>query len=88
MTRTTERRRVTFQVPAGTQTTHCARCPQRIVWVVLESGKRMPVNVPDGTALRRIDREQDAGERLFTVAAFDGESHFATCPHANEFRRT
>jgi hypothetical protein len=54
----------------------CAGCGAEIKWVKTKAGKRMPVNV-----------------ELKTIVTEDGEvvrgyeSHFATCPKADDFRK-
>ena len=65
--------------PATLPRTPCKGCGQNIAWVVMESGKRAPLD-PDLVS--------------FTVVGDDGRgrvvrgyvSHFATCPKAASFR--
>jgi hypothetical protein len=61
---------------------YCRACRARIEWVTTLKGRAMPVTSPlsavdvsereDGTAISHIPLEQ---------------SHFATCPAANDFRK-
>lgn len=73
---------VTFPVPAGTPVRQCKRCPQWIALMPTKAGKTMPIDMQVPTSLTLTA----AGE-LVTTLRFNGESHFATCPHADEFRR-
>lgn len=43
------RKKVTFEVPAGTPKKSCMTCGKIVFWVVMPSGKKMPVN-EDGTS--------------------------------------
>jgi len=54
----------------------CKGCGVEIEWVFTESGKKMPVNKPMLTVVTR-DGKVVQGQ----------ESHFASCPKADEFRR-
>ena len=63
---------MTFAIPHTVTPTTCASCRAPIAWVVTAKGKRMPVNWP-----ARADAD---GVRR-------GESHFATCPEADAWRK-
>lgn len=58
-------------------------CGAELVWVVMESGKRMPVDA--STIERRIVVN---GDRTKGAIRETGLSHFATCPDANQHRRS
>lgn len=75
---------LTFRVPDGTPVRQCARCPQLIAFVPTSKGKLMPVNVPEG---HPIDEVGVAEPRRIIHGEFRGESHYATCPHTQDFRR-
>ncbi len=75
----------------------CRSCRARVLWVVTDGGKRMPVDadpVPDGT-LVIADRGADDTPHVTSVAPdallIDDppryRSHFATCPNADQHRR-
>ena len=55
---------ITFAVPPSAPVTRCRSCGAGVIWIVLPTGRRMPVN------------------------ADTRESHFATCPDAQKWRRT
>lgn len=73
---------------AAGPTGRCAECNQQVLWVTLDTGKRMPVDVPvdgDGTVaclrdvqgrwmgrVLKADEQPDPWERLHVT-------HFATC---------
>jgi hypothetical protein len=60
----------------------CRSCGAEIVWHVTAKNRRpIPMN-PDYTVTRA---EREAGEQ---TAQLVGTSHFATCPHAAEHRRS
>ena len=55
---------------------NCKRCHNLIYWIDLQSGKKMPVD-PTRMTVVTIHGEVVQGY----------ESHFSTCPFADEFRR-
>ena len=66
----------------------CRGCGKVIVWVVMDSGKRMPIDpnpVPTGNIVctngkgRQVPTPHDVEARL---------SHFATCAQADRFKRS
>lgn len=73
----------------------CKKCGQPILWIVTKQGKSMPCDpkqvffldgggtstfvTPDGETKR--GRRAPDGPRMGYI------SHFATCPHAADFRR-
>lgn len=61
----------------------CAACERDIIWAWTEQGKRMPV---DPKPTMRGTLEQSRGKMQFVMVPIY-ESHFATCPQAEEFRR-
>jgi hypothetical protein len=74
---------------------HCRSCEAPIIWTVTASGKRMPVDADPLIAPRGFRLEDLDGETItavFTLAPAPGEqlylSHFATCPHSAQHRRT
>lgn len=56
--------------------TACRSCKAAVVWMKTSTGRNMPVNV-DGVG--RDDETFDPKKHT---------SHFATCPQANQHRRT
>lgn len=73
----------------------CRGCPAPVIWVVLDSGKRMPVDeVPHAGGNVKIweSRGVQCGRVLgpLEVEMSTDElhtSHFVTCPDAASFRR-
>lgn len=74
----------------------CRSCGAEIVWITMQSGKKMPCDA--GTGHYRADPKGSAtfvtenGLTMRGEPDFDGEtvgyvSHFETCPQAEEFRR-
>ncbi|HET9954136.1 MAG TPA: hypothetical protein VFQ61_06515 [Polyangiaceae bacterium] len=57
----------------------CLSCGAEIVWVEMQSGRRMPL---DAKPQKLIVIEADKGEVKLCFT-----SHFATCPDAAEHRR-
>lgn len=60
----------------------CKTCGTPIVWVVMDTGKRMPV---DATTIEKrvvLDGKRERGAIRET-----GLSHFATCPQAAQHRK-
>jgi len=74
---------------------HCRSCHAPIIWTVTANGKRMPVDAdPVGTPRGfRVDEsdQDDTPVATFTAAPAIGEklyqSHFSTCPNADQHRR-
>lgn len=79
----------------------CRSCRAPIVWAHTEQGNPMPVDrdpVPGGNLvfvprLFDFDQAPPVVHVITDEAAIEGEperyvSHFATCPHADEHRRT
>jgi hypothetical protein len=65
-----------------------------MAWFRTELGKAIPINpepVADGNIVIRGGLAVVVGSDLLAPTAEEGEpkykSHFATCPHASEFRR-
>jgi len=55
----------------------CKKCQNDIEWVKTRAGKNMPV---DPTKITVVTKEGDV--------VTGQESHFSTCPYANDFRGT
>lgn len=73
---------------------HCSGCAAPIIWTVTSKGKAMPVDadpVSVGRGFRLEEHDGDEVRAVFTAEPDAGEklyvSHFASCPHANAFRR-
>lgn len=68
-------------------TSRCKTCGAEIVWVVVPSGKSMPLDAR-ATTQWVIDPEgaQGGSPRAKPVQA--RASHFSTCPQADQHRRT
>ena len=69
----------------------CNSCGATIFWVIMPSGKRMPLDAkpdPNGKVVLHDD-----GKHAFAPGAGGDEpamrfpSHFATCPHAANHRK-
>jgi len=72
-------KRVVFAIPLGTPVTKCRSCGADICWVTTgatakKPGRMMPVNV--------------AGAEKNVLGEAEGESHFATCPDADRWRKS
>ena len=72
------RRKTTFRIPAGTnvhRTSNCRSCGAEILWIgsIREGGKNIPIHVAS------MERAGGGG--------WVGESHFAHCPQAGQWRR-
>lgn len=74
----------------------CKRCTRAVIWVVVDkSGKTMPVDADlRFTGKTRPTKQGGQAPEVAYVAQAallpEGDryvSHFATCPHAEEFRR-
>lgn len=69
----------------------CRSCGRPIYWTTTENGKKMPVDVAKTEAgTFRLARDPD-GDLLSIHQGFrlagGYQSHFATCPHADQHRR-
>jgi hypothetical protein len=64
------------------QLSNCRSCDARIIWIVTESGKRMPVDAkPAGKFIVLNDDDPPKGSLVPGYV-----SHFATCPQAADWR--
>lgn len=59
----------------------CRTCNASIRWVEMESGKRMPVDERKVSVIL-VDRNGENGKVIYGY-----QSHFATCPQANQHRK-
>jgi hypothetical protein len=78
---------------------NCRSCGAEVIWTSTRGGKTMPVDAephPDGTVALTYDPLHDGivvAEVLGPLEAMASDdplhrSHFATCPHADDWRRT
>ncbi len=58
----------------------CKGCRAEILWIETATGKLMPIDVKPKKVFRR-------NERGHWVLIEGYESHFATCPKADQFRK-
>jgi len=71
-------------------TARCKSCDAEIIWAVTEAGNRIPIDAepierpPNQFLLVEIDNEVVAHRAVEPLYI----THFATCPHADEHRRT
>ena len=63
----------------------CRSCDAPITWFELVSGKRHPFNGPDLPVYLQTEHEPSTHRLIGHVDS--AESHFATCPDADTFRR-
>ena len=61
---------------------HCKSCDAEIIWAKTTNGKAMPLNVKK----TRVLVLNASGNIDFSQ--FGHESHFATCPNADAWRKT
>lgn len=59
----------------------CNGCGQEIKWIQMKSGKMMPVDLKKLTIIS-VDQSNGEGSLVYGF-----ESHFSTCPKADEFRK-
>jgi len=59
----------------------CKSCKQKILWVVTEKGKNMPVNADPITIF-----VNEPGKDVYKMA-LGFVPHWATCPHADMHRK-
>lgn len=72
--------------------THCRKCGERIFFALTSNGKVAPIDadpVPDGniTISQRAGKEFAIIGKTLGLFAERYVPHFATCPHANLFRK-
>lgn len=63
----------------------CKSCGAEIVWVTTTNGKKMPVDMKPKTILIPVAMD---GISVAYRAVVGHESHFATCPNADQHRRS
>lgn len=82
-------------------TTACRSCGAAILWVQMESGKRMPLDATPteaGTVIIRcgpelgretghVETKAEAEARRASPSPVAFTSHFATCPQAGKWRK-
>jgi hypothetical protein len=63
----------------------CRRCNQEIIWAITQRGSHIPLNAVHSLVFvmegEKIDGAPVVSQRRAYV------THFATCPHADEFRK-
>ena len=74
----------------------CRSCGSGIIWAITQTGKRIPVDADptpdgsvrlvdeDGTVYARVRNKNHAKDPTGTTLR---TSHFATCPHAADWRK-
>lgn len=76
-----------FTIPAGTPVDACRSCRQPVYWITTSAGRPMPVTVrgdaPAGELQLEVHQDRDPTPERAGI----GISHFATCPHADSWRR-
>ena len=60
----------------------CKSCNAEIIWITMESGKKMPID-KDSVVKRIVIND---GETKGAIRK-TGTSHFETCPYANTHRK-
>ena len=74
----------------------CGSCGEAIVWAITDSGRHMPLDavpVDTGNVAVHRDKSGELRARVLkhgdTVADWEtrGNSHYATCPHADQHRK-
>jgi len=67
-------------------TSECKSCGARIVWVVLPSGKSMPLDAVAATMfVLEPEGAQDGSPRAKAIQV--RASHFSSCPQAGQWRK-
>lgn len=74
---------------------HCRSCDAPIIWTVTQNGKKMPVDADARPATRGFTLEEDDDPNEPPTAVFVNgtaraplhQSHFSTCPDADQHRR-
>lgn len=73
----------------GIKISKCTSCGAEVIWVELKSGKWHPLDAEivesDGTKLLYVD--ELSGFKKLPAGRKGYVSHFATCPHAKDWRR-
>lgn len=62
----------------------CKGCGAEIIWIKTEAGKHAPIDA--GKRLFYLNNED--ADNLQWLAFWGHEPHFATCPKADQFRKT
>lgn len=75
--------------------TPCKSCGAKVVWVMTEAGKKMPID-PDPSEFGNIYFQKDGTVLVLTKYSAEGQrrlgkdlflSHFVTCPNASSHRK-
>lgn len=67
----------------------CRTCQREIIWAVTANGKRVPLDPPEKRYVdNRTGHEIATDAPLSVVMDLTWLSHFATCPQADEHRKT
>lgn len=61
----------------------CKSCNAKIIWVITENNKKMPINFE--SKKRELVYRPETGKVHFENIY---ESHFSTCPDAKKFRKS
>jgi hypothetical protein len=68
------------------QTAKCRGCGAEIVWAVSELGRKIPLDIEGTRGFRLIPGGSRNLEQPEAVSTVIFQSHFATCPKADQFR--
>lgn len=66
--------------------TTCDRCGAALIWARTPNDAKMPLDAKPRKAFQ-LEPVNAAGEQTVSRMLTVYESHFATCPHADAFRR-
>ncbi len=64
----------------------CRGCQAEIIWIETKSGRKMPLDAKAKTVFIKKWSMMDGV--YYWAADLGHESHFATCPQADQFRRS
>ena len=66
-------------------TARCSSCQAEIIWVITEKGHKMPV---DAKPMKGFWLEETHGQVQANSGSDLHQSHFATCPNADQHRKS
>jgi len=67
----------------------CTSCGDPVIWVDLKSGKRHPLNaeIVESDGVHKLYVDDIKGFEVLPKGRKGWLTHFATCPHAAQWRR-
>lgn len=72
-------------LPAGLKVSECRSCHAPVVWVKTDAGRLMPLDARPLVVFKVDEKGDPPRAFIFSESVF--QSHFVTCPNADQHRK-